>query len=171
MKGLTVSICARHHGIGLLLLWLSTAVPTVSAEALSQPVPAPSFELAGLDGNPVSLKQYQGKVVIVNFWGTFCKPCLKETPDLVAVQQQFADKGLTIIGAAMDQNNLDGVKIFAKKYFVNYPMIETTAKLNRDYGVIVAPTTIIINKAGNIVYRHAGALNRTELADLIKPLL
>lgn len=140
------------------------------AEPTEKPVPAPAFELNDLDGKPISLKAYQGKVVILNFWGTWCTPCRKETPDLVAVQQQFKDKGLVVIGAAMDQGNQDGVKAFATKYFVNYPIISATAALNHAYNVIVAPTTFIIDKSGNLVYRHVGAINRKDLAKLVSPL-
>ncbi|MDD2724325.1 MAG: TlpA disulfide reductase family protein [Methylovulum sp.] len=134
-------------------------------------VPAPDFELTDLGGKTVGLKQYKGKVVVLNFWGTWCAPCLKETPDLVAVQKQFVGQGLVVIGVAMDQSNQAGVQAFAKKYQVNYPIVITDNRLNHNYGVIVAPTTFIIDKNGNIVYRHLGALTRQELAQQITRLL
>ncbi len=153
-----------------LVLLLFTATQPAIAEDAGKAIPAPAFDATDLEGNPIRLSQYKGKVVVLNFWGTWCKPCHKETPDLVAIQQQFESKGLIVIGAAMDQGNQDGIKAFAKKYFVNYPIISATSALNHDYGVIVAPTTFIIDKTGKLVYRHVGAINRQGLAKLVSPL-
>jgi peroxiredoxin len=153
------------------MLTLLSATSLAGADNLAAPSPAPAFDLMDLDGNKLSLSQHQGKVVVLNFWGTFCTPCLKETPDLVATQQHFTGKGVVIVGAAMDKNNDAGVKAFAKKFFVNYPIVIAPSTLTNAYGVVVAPTTFIIDKKGNIAFRHIGALSRNDLEQQIKPLL
>ena len=155
----------------MVVILLVTVMHSGAAESADEAIPAPNFELTGLDGKAIALKQYKGKVVVLNFWGTWCTPCRKETPDLVAVQKQFADQGLIVIGVAMDRSNQAGVQTFAKKYLVNYPIVIANSTLNHDYGVIVAPTTFIIDKSGKIVYRHIGALTRQELAQQIARLL
>lgn len=155
----------------LLVLILQSAQMVAGIDKPADAVPAPAWELNDLDGKLVSLGNYKGKVVVLNFWGTFCTPCLKETPEFVAIQQQFAGKGLVIIGAAMDQNNDTGVKAFAKKFFVNYPIVIAPGSMSHDYGVIGAPTTFIIDKNGFIVFRHVGALSRKDLAQQLSPLL
>jgi cytochrome c biogenesis protein CcmG, thiol:disulfide interchange protein DsbE len=168
---MALSLAIKRRTISLALMLLAILPQLAFAEGIDKPTPAPAFEASDLEGKPIRLSQYKGKVVVLNFWGTWCTPCRKETPDLVAVQQQFGSKGLVVIGAAMDQGNQDGVKAFAKTYFVNYPIISASSALNHDYGVIVAPTTLIIDKSGNVVYRHIGAINRQDLAKLVSPLL
>lgn len=153
----------------LFTLLLINIMPPARAEN-TRTVPAPDFELTDLDGKTISLKQYKGKVVVLNFWGTWCRPCRKETPDLVALQKQFAHQGLIVVGAAMDRSNQAAVHIFANKYSVNYPIAIASSTLIHDYGVIVAPTTVIIDKSGKIVYRHIGALTQQVLAQQIAPL-
>jgi peroxiredoxin len=166
----------RFHGLVttaylLLTLVLLTVTSLASAENSTNPPPAPAFELTDLEGNKINLSQYQGEIVVLNFWGTFCAPCVKETPELVAMQLKFANQGLIIIGAAMDKNNDAAVKAFAKKFFVNYPIVIAPSSLTNDYGIVVAPTTFIIDKKGTIAFRHVGLLSRKELEQQITPLL
>ncbi|NOU23803.1 MAG: TlpA family protein disulfide reductase [Methyloglobulus sp.] len=139
----------------------------VSAEK----APAPTWMLNDLEGNPNSLASYKGKVVVLNFWGTFCTPCLKEVPEFVATQQHYADKGVVVVGAAMDKNDDAAVKAFAKKYFINYPVVIAPSAMIHNYGVVVAPATFIIDKQGFIVYKHIGSLSRKDLAQQLVPLL
>lgn len=155
----------------MLVLLLITAIQPAVAESNVAVVPAPDFELTDLDGKTIALKDYKGKVVVLNFWGTWCTPCRKETPDLVDLQNQYADRGLLVIGAAMDRSNQAGVQTFAKQYGVNYPIVIANNTLNHAYGVIVAPTTFIIDKSGKIVYRHIGALTRQALAQQVARLM
>lgn len=149
-----------------------TFIPALSlGEADSAKIEAPAWVLTGLDGKPSKLADYRGKVVVLNFWGTFCSPCLKEVPEFVATQQKYQDKDVVVVGAAMDKNNNAVVKTFAKKYFINYPIIIATSAMLQAYGVVVAPATYLIDKQGRIAFRHVGALTRQQLEQHLKPLL
>lgn len=168
----------HHYGLlklcrlcAFLVFILQSAQTLADKDKPADVTLAPAWELKDLGGKSVSLGNYKGKVVVLNFWATWCTPCLKEIPDFVAVQQHNADKGLVIIGAAMDQDDNAGVKAFAKKFFVNYPIVIAPSSMSHDYGVIGAPTTFIIDKNGFIVFRHVGALSRKDLAQQLAPLL
>lgn len=153
------------------LLALFSVSACLHAEAPVNTNPSPDFIVQTLDGQRISLSQLKDKVVVLNFWGTWCMPCKKETPDLVAIQKQFADKGVTVIGIAMDHGNEKAVKAFAKDYSVNYPIVIADTMLLHNFDVMVAPTTIIINQIGKIVFRQVGAISRQDfilrLADLL----
>jgi len=147
--------------------WLGAA----GARAETTAPPAPRFEAQALDGQVVDLARLAGKVVVLNFWGTWCEACRKEIPDFIAVQQRFAGTSLIIVGAAMEQGREDAVKAFAKRYAVNYPLIIADRAMSRDYGVIVAPTTVVIDKSGAIQFRRVGAVGQEELSRWIMALL
>jgi thiol-disulfide isomerase/thioredoxin len=161
----------KRYGLGLLiavyLAQVQAANKTVKAQAK---IKAPVWSIRDIDNHINSLAAYKGKVVILNFWGTFCTPCLKEVPDLVAIQQQYAGK-VVVIGAAMDKNGENKIKLFAKKYSINYPVIIAPGSLLNEYKVVFAPVTFIIDKEGDIVFKQTGAITRDELARLITPLL
>jgi peroxiredoxin len=157
--------------LAFLVLFLQSAQLIAGTDKPGDKVPAPAWELNDLEGKPAGLGNYEGKVVVLNFWGTFCTPCLKEVPAFVATQQEYANKGVIVLGAAMDKNDDAAVKAFAKKYFINYPVFIAPSSMLHDYGVVVAPATFIIDKSGFIVFKHVGALSRKDLAQQLVPLL
>ncbi len=157
--------------LAFLMCLLQSAQLIAGTDVSAEKIPAPTWMLNDLDGKPNSLASYKGKVVVLNFWGTFCTPCLKEVPEFVATQQQYADKGVVVVGAAMDKNDDAVVKAFAKKYFINYPVVIAPSTMIQDYGVVVAPATFIIDKQGFIAYKHIGSLSRKDLAQQLVPLL
>lgn len=156
----------------LLYLLLAGFLASVCQSA---PVPdnkaAPDFAVPSLAGSTVKLSDFSGKAVVLNFWGTWCEPCRKETPDLLALQQQFDGKGVVIIGAAMDRGDDAAVKSFTGRYRVNYLIVLANKKLLHDYGVMVAPMTVIISPGGNLIYRHIGAISRSDISHRLTRLL
>lgn len=156
-------------------VWQILALLSVSAclhaEVPVSTNPAPDLIFQALDGQSISLSRLKGNVVVLNFWGIWCTPCKKETPDLVALQKQFSDKGVMVIGAAMDHGNEKAVKAFAKQYSVNYPLIIANPMLIHTFSVMVAPTTIIIDQAGTIVFRQVGAISRQDFIRRLTGLL
>ncbi len=133
---------------------------------------APDWQLKDLDGKAVKLSDFKGKVVILNFWATWCPPCRREIPDFVALQKQYADKGLVIVGVWMDEGGAEVVKPFVKKMGINYPVIMGDQKTAAAYGGIqVVPTTFIIDKTGKIAAQHEGGADRATFEAEIKPLL
>lgn len=133
---------------------------------------APNWQLQDLEGKSVKLSDFKGKVVLLNFWATWCPPCRREIPDFVALQKQYADKGLVIIGVSMDEGGAEVVKPFAKKIGINYPIVLGDQKTAAAYGGIqVVPTTFVIDKTGKIAAQHEGGADRTTFEAEIKKLL
>jgi len=118
--------------------------------------PAPGFVLKNLDGVEVPSADFEGKVLIVNFWATWCRPCREEIPALVALQSQYASGGFSVIGISVDAK-ADIVRDFAAKNGMNYPLLMADENVKRDYGDIVGiPTTFMIDGKGVIRYAHRG---------------
>jgi thiol-disulfide isomerase/thioredoxin len=134
---------------------------------------APDFTLVNTEGNNVSLADYKGKVVIIDFWATWCGPCRRGIPDLIDLQSKYKDE-LAVIGISVDQaNTKSGVPGFVSQMGINYPIVYFNDKVINDYGGITAiPTTFIIDRAGNIVKKIVGLYPKSELekqlTDLIK---
>jgi thiol-disulfide isomerase/thioredoxin len=135
------------------------------------PDPAPDFNMAGLDGKPVTLADSKGKVVLVNFWATWCGPCRAEIPDLVELQNKYKDR-LQILGLVVDDEDQDAIKKFAAKFHINYPVAIATDALRLEYGGIPAlPTSFLLDSEGRVVQKHEGlrdpVLYETEVRSLL----
>ena len=138
---------------------------------IRDPDAAPAVSLKGVDGGTVSLEQARGKVVLLNFWATWCGPCRMEVPDLVELQNKYKDR-LQVIGLVVDDADEDAVREFAKKYGVNYPVALATNELRIQFGGIPAlPTSFIIDAQGRVVQKHIGlrdpVLYETEIRALL----
>ncbi len=133
---------------------------------------APDWQLKNLDGKEVKLSDFKGKVVILNFWATWCPPCRREIPSFVWLQKQYGDKGLVIVGVSLDEKGPGVVKPFAAKMGINYPIVMGDPKTAADYGGIeVVPTTSVIDRNGKIAAEHQGDAERATFEAEIKPLL
>lgn len=154
-------------GLGLVF-----CLTTVVVDSEDASVPAPPWELRSPEGKPVKLSDFRGKVVLLNFWATWCPPCRAEIPDLISLQKQYAPQGLVVIGISMDEAEPEKVARFAKKMELNYPIVMGTADIAEAYGgVAVLPTTFVIDRAGRIVDGLEGATDRAGFEEKIKPLL
>lgn len=120
---------------------------------------APDFTLPQLAGQPLSLSSYRGKVVLLDFWATWCVPCREETPHFVELQKKYTDRGLQIIGVSMD-DSADPVRPFYLQFQINYPVVMGTAKTGEEYGgVLGLPIAFVIDREGRIVNKHIGAID------------
>ena len=118
---------------------------------------APDFTLAQLDGHPLTLSSYRGKIVLLDFWATWCVPCREEIPRFVELQKKYGDQGLQIIGVSMDDSP-DPVRPFAQQFRMNYPIVMGNAKIGEEYGgVLGLPIAFIVDRSGRIVKKHIGA--------------
>jgi len=135
------------------------------------PVPTPPFLLADLNGETVSTTQLKGKVIIVNFWATWCPPCREEIPELVALQEKYKDR-LQIIGVSMDEDATPAeVNTFAAKAGINYPIV-MGKDIAKEYGGVPGlPTSFVVNKDGGVVQKHVGLLQRDEIETEVRALL
>ncbi|HEY1422405.1 MAG TPA: TlpA disulfide reductase family protein, partial [Candidatus Acidoferrum sp.] len=138
---------------------------------VKNPDAAPAFELKDLDGKPVSLAEAKGKIVLLNFWATWCGPCRAEIPDLVDLQKRYADK-FEIIALATDEDDADEVRRFVREAGINYRVAMTSDEIRRDYGGISAlPTSFVLDEQGRIVQKHVG-LNDPAIYELeVKAML
>jgi len=120
------------------------------------PEPVPPFLLRDLSGNVISTAALKGKVVILNFWATWCGPCREEIPEMIALQAQYKDQ-LQIIGLSEDEEPPALVAQFAKKAGINYPVVMASAALEKEYGGIAAlPTSFLVNPDGRVVAKDVG---------------
>jgi len=142
------------------------------ANQLESPKPAPDWELQDLDGKTIHSSVFKGKVVVLDFWATWCPPCRAEIPGFIELQNKYQAQGLAVVGVSVDQAGLDTVKSFAKKLGINYPVVLTDAKIDTAYGGIDGlPTTFVIDRTGRIVKQHSGFTEKSEIEAEIKPLL
>jgi thiol-disulfide isomerase/thioredoxin len=135
------------------------------------PDPAPDFKLTDLAGKPVTLAGSKGKVILLNFWATWCGPCRAEIPDLIELQNKYKDR-FQILGLVVDDDDQDAIKEFADKFGINYPVALATNDIRLQYGGIAAlPTSFVLDAEGRIVQKHEGlrdpVLYETEIRALL----
>jgi thiol-disulfide isomerase/thioredoxin len=122
------------------------------------PTPAPAWQLKDLDGNVVSSDQFKGKVVVVDFWATWCPPCRAEIPGYVSLQQKYAKDGLVIVGVSVDQDPPAKVKKWVDAHNVSYTIVMQDDDVTTAFGGMDAiPTTFLIDRDGNIRDKKVGA--------------
>jgi len=123
-----------------------------------KPVPVPAFSLQDLDGKTITPESLKGKVVLINFWATWCGPCREEIPELIALQEHYKDQ-LVVLGLSVDERPAADVKAFAAAQSMNYPVAIADMTLQKAFGGISAvPATFVVNPDGGIVQRHVGLL-------------
>src|SRR5689334_10256855 len=143
-----------------------------AAGVLAQDAVKPQFALKDVNGDIVRLRDYRGKVVLINFWATWCPPCRAEMPDLVRLQRDYGKEGLQIIGITYPPEKRGRVRRFARSLKVNYPIILGTREIKDRFSSEEAlPLTVVINRNGKVSDIISGILLREEFDEKIKPLL
>jgi thiol-disulfide isomerase/thioredoxin len=176
-----LSSCSRpvvRWLIGSLLLFVVPAWSFAQQVEGNEPVirfvrnpdPAPDFKLTALDGKPITLAALQGKVVLLNFWATWCGPCRAEIPDLVALQERYSGR-LQILGLNVDDEEAD-IKQYVQETGINYPVAMTSNDVRIQFGGIPAlPTSFVLDTEGRVVQKHVGlwspAVYETEIRALL----
>jgi peroxiredoxin len=130
------------------------------------------FTVRDIDGKDIALSDYKGKVILLDFWATWCAPCRKEIPGFVDLYRRYKQKGFVVLGVSVDESAAD-VKKFAKKLKVNYPILLGGARddLQEAFGPPGFPTAFIIGRDGTIRSQHTGLTPLEELERTIKQLL
>ena len=135
-----------------LLCWLS--VPAFAEEL--QRTPAPGFSLESRAGKQLSLADYQGQVVMINFWASWCAPCRQEMPILEALYQRYESLGFTLLGVNVDENSEQAIE-YLQEVTVSFPvLLDTTNNISKAYDVIAMPSTILVGRDGTLRYIHHG---------------
>src|SRR5271163_4632034 len=120
------------------------------------PDAAPEFKLTSLDGKPLTLADSRGKVILLNFWATWCGPCRAEIPDLIGLQKKYQER-LQVIGLVVDDDDTEAIKMFAESSGINYPVALASNEIRMHYGGIGAlPTSFLLDGEGRIVQKHEG---------------
>jgi thiol-disulfide isomerase/thioredoxin len=117
---------------------------------------APDFTLHTLDAREMTLSSLKGKVVVLDFWATWCGPCREAIPHLIDLQRTYQEKGVEVIGMNVDKGDAETVRRFVKSMDIPYPITITPEEVSREYGVTGLPTTILIDKEGRIRQKLLG---------------
>jgi len=143
--------------------------PAVRSGPQEENSPAPDFALADLAGKPLRLADFKGRLLLLNFWATWCPPCRAEIPDFISSYKEFREQGLAIVGISVDQLAPAELKTWVAKAGINYPVALVNEQILSDYrpGDLI-PTTILIDRAGRIRYRHVGIMPKALLVRLLK---
>lgn len=139
--------------------------------ATKQHRPAPDFTLPLIDGGQLRLSSYRGKVVLLDFWATWCVPCREEIPHFVELQQKYGGQGLQIIGVSMDDSP-NPVHTFYQQFHMNYPVVMGTPDVGGAYGgVLGLPIAFLIDREGRVYAKHIGATDAAVFEKDITALL
>ncbi|MBC7349266.1 MAG: TlpA family protein disulfide reductase [Candidatus Aminicenantes bacterium] len=139
--------------------------PASGAEA------APDFRVTSLEGQELSLDSFKGKIILVNFWATWCPPCRAEIPDFIEAYSELKDRGLVMLGFSVDDLPAADLKAFVNKAGMNYPVALVGQEIVAAFkpGQYI-PTSIFIDKNGQLRYKHVGRLTKTDLLKIFEAL-
>lgn len=178
---LAVIVGAAHYADKATRLPHTTSASLAKPDAPGGGKPAPDVTLKDLDGKDVSIAQYQGKIVLVNFWATWCEPCKVEIPWLIEMQQKYGAKGFTVLGVAMDDEGRSVVAPFVEKQRfdlgngqspMNYPIvIGNDAAADKFGGLLGYPTSVLIGRDGKVIKRITGLISPDEISKAIESQL
>lgn len=157
-----------------LITGIYTQQKLQSTNAETQSSARLEFSFPDVNGQPQSVAQWRGKVMIINFWASWCGPCLKEIPEFIKLQQEFQSQNVQFIGIAIEDRQ--PVADYLKRVSLNYPILiagDAGSMLARQLGNIInaVPFTVIVDQQGQIIHRQPGELSREQFLQVVKPLL
>lgn len=169
LRALRFAVPTALLAISLFALTSAAQLPVI--RFVRDPDPAPEFKVKDLDGKDLSLAAYKGKVVLLNFWASWCGPCRAEIPGLIELQNKYKDQ-LQIIGMDVDDDSESDVRDVMKSESINYPVAMTTGQIRMAYGGVTAlPTVFVISPEGRVVQKHVGLFNPGLYETEIRALL
>jgi len=160
--------------LAALLFWVTSRPPRpgnfVRVPSPSRPMPA--WTMTDLEGRAVSSTNFAGKVIVLNFWATFCPPCITELPELKSFHSAQETNGVVVIGASVDDGGAELVRNFAERRKLNFPILLAGQDTRDSFGgTIPLPSTFVVDRRGLIVARYIGTLTEEELTKTVAPLL
>jgi cytochrome c biogenesis protein CcmG/thiol:disulfide interchange protein DsbE len=167
---------AIHRGVWLLIV-LTLAVGSVSGSqrgGLQERLvrqPARGFALTDATGANASLSGLRGKVVLLDFWATWCTGCKEEMPWFIEFQKKFERQGLASVGVALDEEGWDKVRPYLRDHPVNYPIVVADAAFAAKYSITALPTTLLIDRRGHVAEVHVGKVEKQSFEADIRSLL
>jgi peroxiredoxin len=173
-------LAAVAIGLATLQRRMHPAVPATAANQAAR-VPgvpairgkaAPDFELTDVQGSKIRAADFKNKVLLVNFWATWCSPCIVEIPWFVEFQQKYGSQGLQVIGISLDESGVKDVKPFVEKHKMTYPILLGNDKTAEQFGGIIGlPTTFIVDRDGKFYTMHRGLVSHEDIEEELKSLL
>ena len=151
-----------------LLTTLSAAADLIPVGARKA---APDFTLSDANGVSVRLSTYKGRVVLLDFWATWCEGCKVEIPWYMDFKKKYGAEGLSVVGVAMDEDGWKSVTPFLEKTRIDYPIVVGTRDLTKRFGIDALPVTLLIDREGKIADLHVGMVNRDVFEEEIQMLL
>jgi peroxiredoxin len=164
-----------HRCLECTLAAWQTISPSASVLASLKPVNgrtrAPDFTLNDANDKQVKLSGLRGKVVLVNFWATWCHGCQVEIPWFVEFQKKYEDRGLVVVGISMDDEGWKSVRPWLAEKMVNYPIVIGSESVGKEFGLDAMPLTVLVDRNGKIADVHSGLVNKFATAQKIRSLL
>jgi peroxiredoxin len=150
----------------------ASSTTNTASKASKERKPAPEFTLTDASGSSVKLSDYRGKVVLLNFWATWCGPCTLEIPWFIDFEQQFKSRGFEVVGISMDEDGWTAIKPYVTEHKMNYRILLGNDSVSELYGGVEAlPTSFVIDRDGKIASVHVGLAGKNEYVDEIQGLL
>jgi len=163
---------AQRKNWGVWIALVLVLATTLSCQRSPQNAPAASATAEPIEEfTAETLSQYQGKIVVLNFWATWCQPCRKEMPDLEAIYRKYRDQGLVILAVNAGEDG-EAITAFVSQLDLTFPILRDSQRQARDaYGIRVLPTTLFLNRDGQEFARELGGLDQKAVLAQIEPLL
>lgn len=157
-------------GLLITALFCLILMPACQSNADSQK--APDFTLLDLKNNTVNLSDFKNKVILLNFFATYCPPCRMEIPDFIALHKKYGKEGFTVLGISVDESPTVILPPFIKRLKINFPVLQATSKVLEDYGNVYAlPRTFILDRDHKIIRDYTGMVYEEEIKPVIKKAL
>ena len=169
-----IHVAAASAALALLLASCSrpSSLPTGELKSEGERKPAPNFSLKDADGNAVNLSDYRGKVVLVNFWATWCGPCEAEIPWFIEFEKKYKDQGFAVLGVSMDDDGWKSVRPYVASHKINYRIVIGSELVSQQFGEIDSlPTSFVLDRAGRIASNHIGLVDKVNYQNEIVKLL
>jgi cytochrome c biogenesis protein CcmG/thiol:disulfide interchange protein DsbE len=157
--------------IASALLFAAGAQPAHPDAAAGARKTAPDFSLGDLQGKPIKLTDFRGKVVLLDFWATWCHGCKTEIPWFMEFHKKYEMHGLAVIGVSMDEDGWKSVKPFVAEWKIKYPIVVGNQELGKRYSVEAVPVTLLIDRAGRIAAVHEGVVQKDAFEKELNNLL
>jgi peroxiredoxin len=167
-------VAAASAALALLLASCSrpSSAPTGELKSEGQRKPAPNFSLKDADGNAVNLADYRGKVVLVNFWATWCGPCEAEIPWFIEFEKKYKDRGFAVLGVSMDDDGWKSVRPYVASHKINNRVMIGSEVVSQQFGEIDSlPTSFVLDRQGRIASNHVGLVDKVDYQNEIVKLL
>lgn len=166
------AVLAVFAAIAVLCSCSGSSYTSAASKETKDRKPAPDFTLKDANGNSVKLSDFRGKVVLLNFWATWCGPCALEIPWFIEFEQQYRSRGLEVLGVSMDDDGWEAVKPYIAEHRVNYRVVLGNDTVSQLYGGVDSlPTTFVLDRDGRIANVHVGLAGKNEYLDEIQTLL